>query len=570
MGVHIATDKCLKKFLFIISIIAFGCSKSEQSSQKIIIIHSRGIPYTSLITYLDSVESNGFFKQKYNEGLIKKLTPITNAVTISNIATFETGEFPNVHGIIGHSFAVKTDSSHKKVNGFSLPFGSQTFIESANNDDKKILNLGALVFHHNNDNNNNTHCIAQGKKINGSSFLQLTPYQKNSDTTIIKYNTLKENSKFSSNDHRLDSLFVYMISKKTNTNELIIDNDYNFNNGIIGKLRKENWLEVETKNANALNESFRFKWLECSSDTLQLYVRGTYKNRGYPYDFLKLIDENVSTSKGWPNISLYSDSKITDLTLIDEINTETDFIMNSFSFSAKNNNYDLIVIDYPLIDRYNHAFLQLKKSSTKTKQQYANAYKRMDEDFKKIENYAKKNNYELIITSGHGFSPVHTSIDIDNLLISHKINIDKTSNDWKVMVVPGKVSAHVYINPELDDVKKRRLLKQIKAVFENLYHPEHKMYVIDDIYEKSELDKINLDHENSGDLFVLLKPGFVFEKQKIKENTIFGTPTFKGEHGYALKHDDSFGILISNEQCNPCLSSDIANIVTQKLKLTNK
>ena len=72
-------------------------------------------------------------------------------------------------------------------------------------------------------------------------------------------------------------------------------------------------------------------------------------------------------------------------------------------------------------------------------------------------------------------------------------------------------------------------------------------------------------HPDAGDIFVYLKPGYVFQPEIEGEAPIFGSPTFKGDHGYSLGYDESFGAFISKEPCEACSVTDIAEIITKKL-----
>lgn len=78
------------------------------------------------------------------------------------------------------------------------------------------------------------------------------------------------------------------------------------------------------------------------------------------------------------------------------------------------------------------------------------------------------------------------------------------------------------------------------------------------------MDQIGLKSPEAGDLFVLLKPGYVFENNGIN---LFNKPTFKGDHGYSLKHEDSYGFLIANETCDPCSTIDVAGFIENSLDL---
>ena len=102
-----------------------------------------------------------FFVQADRQDKLYKLIPITNAVTISNIASFETGSLPSAHGIVGHNFGQTVDEKLRPASGFSLRFEEETFWEKADLSGKKVLKLGALVLHGKYETHKNVDCIAQ-------------------------------------------------------------------------------------------------------------------------------------------------------------------------------------------------------------------------------------------------------------------------------------------------------------------------------------------------------------------------------------------------------------------------
>ncbi|MEL7118370.1 MAG: alkaline phosphatase family protein, partial [Bacteroidota bacterium] len=287
-------------------------------------------------------------------------------------------------------------------------------------------------------------------------------------------------------------------------------------------------------------------------------------NRGYPDTFVQQIDHEIGPSKGWPNISYFTSGKISDSTLVDEIHAEMDYVMDAFFFAAKKETYNLIMIDYPVMDRLGHAFLGLRASSQSIQKHYQQALNRLEKDLSRIEDYAKLNEYELIITSGHGFSPLHTSIDLDEILQEAGVENDTKKNDWQVLGVPGKVSAGIYLNDQLSQVDQELVLKKLEDALKTVYHSTSQQTVFEEILRKDALKDIGLLNKNAGDLYLLLKPGFIFEDN---DGHIFGIPTFKGDHGYSLKHEDGYGILIADTECKPCLSTDIAKIIEKKLQL---
>ncbi|OSY87230.1 hypothetical protein WH52_12260 [Tenacibaculum holothuriorum] len=523
--------------------IFVSCTQPKKENRKVIVVHARGISYPEMQEYLTATKSDLFFKR--NEKNITKLTPITNAVTISNIASFETGESPSEHGIVGHLYVKKENEKLSLVSGFSQPFETETFWEKADLKGKKVLNIGSLTLHGKYITHKNVDALSQGTQIGKPIILELKQISSN-DNSLVKYRNSNDEFKIP----ELQNLVVY----KTKDSQLIFDNDYNFDNGFVKEATLGNWFE--------LDNNLKGKWLNKSSDSIQIYVRPQYKNKGYPKEFIQSINENIGNPTGWPNIGYYTSKKIDSKTLLEEIYSELNHIMKVFTSTSQKKEYDLIMIDYPLMDRIGHSFLGLKKSSKEIQLEYKNAFSQMDKDFNTIEAFAKKNNYDLIITSGHGFSPIHTSIDINKFLTKNSVNTNFNSKDWEAIGIPAKVSSHIYINDNLSIENKQKTLKKIEDAFSYLKYKDE--LVVDEIYRREDLNKIGLDHKNSGDLFVLLNPGYLFENNS-NEKTFWGVPKFRGDHGYSLKHKESYGIFISKIKCHDCHSIDISKTIEKRL-----
>lgn len=536
--------KSIQIVFVLISFFLISCSKQKKENKKVIVVHARGISYPEMQEYLDTTKSDLFFSRKKEN--IKKLAPITNAVTISNIASFETGTSPDKHGIVGHFYVKKENETLKLVSGFSQPFETETFWEKVDLKGKKVLNIGTLTLHGKYKTHKNVDALSQGSQIGQPLILELTQVSNKNNESIVKYASPKGSFKIS----ELQNLMVY----KINDSKLIFDTDYNFENGFIEELTIGNWFELENGVIS--------KWINQSSNSIQIYIRPQYQNKGYPEEFVKSVNESIGNPTGWPNIGFYTSQKTDKKTLLEEIYSELNHIMKVFTSTSQKKEYDLIMIDYPLMDRIGHSFLNLRKSSKEIQLEYKRAFKQMDKDFNSIEAFAKKNNYNLIITSGHGFSPIHTSIDINNFLTSNSINTNSNSKDWEAIGIPGKVSAHIYINQNMNDIDKEKVLKKTEVAFKNLQYKNQ--FVVDETFRKKELNSIELSHKNSGDLFVLLKPGYVFENHN-KQNIFWGEPKFRGDHGYSLKHNESYGIVISDLNRDSYKSTDLAKIIEETL-----
>ena len=69
---------------------------------------------------------------------------------------------------------------------------------------------------------------------------------------------------------------------------------------------------MEIGKTKGLREALRLKWIGNEGDTLKIYARSSFINRGYPADFVEKIDSEVGSSKGWPNIPAFSNNLLSD------------------------------------------------------------------------------------------------------------------------------------------------------------------------------------------------------------------------------------------------------------------
>ncbi len=514
-----------------------------------LIVHARGTSYPQVLAYLKQVKG-GFFHDANEQEILHKLEPITNGVTISNIASFETGSLPSKHGVIGHNFAAFREGRIRLVNGFSVRFEKETFWEKADKNGKTVLKLGALTLHGKYEDHDNVDCVAQGYPTSGSRMLTLVPSKE--DQELIKYEIAPSSSPLLLKD----STEIKFYRNQAATS-ILLDRDYNEENGTIGELNQNEWLQVTENSPGELTNAFSIKWESVIGDTLVFYKRASYVNRGYPQEFLLKVDNGAGPAPGWPNIPYYSANRISRETLVDEISTEMAYIMKSFEVATKNKEYDLIYIDYPAMDRYGHAMLGEDPSVFKS------MFEQMDSNFNCLQEFCEENNYELIITSGHGFSAIHTSVDLNQFLVQNGIEADPRKENWEAVGAPGKVSSHIYFNPELSASEKKVLMNKITGRLRGMVDDRTKDSVIEKIVRKSELNEVGLDHTKAGDLFLLLKPGYVFANTTQK--SVFDTPIFKGDHGYSLRHEDSYGFAYSKKKCDPCKTHNVSNLVLETL-----
>ncbi len=473
-------------FVILLSILATTCQVRE-TPRKVIVVHARGGSYTDVSRFLETQNPD------VPAGLeLSRLTPITNAVTISNIGSYETGTYPAEHGIVGHLYA-KRDSVLQLVSGFNERFQVAAFWEVADDAGLQVLNIGSLTLHGQSTSHRQVDCMAQGRIERGARFIQLVPAASNT------YQSLDTT----------DSRGFY---KASDRQKLIVDNDSDPSNGFLTEIPMNQWGRVHERDAGGTAQSYAIKWLAETRDTITLYQRATFSSRGYPSDFISQVDSILGPAAGWPNIAAYTSGQLPTETLLEEIDFEMNYVMDAFQALSDLKEYELIMVDYPLIDRYGHLIYRLAQDSARYDDLLLGAYGRLFEDIKIMEEFASDNGYALIVSSGHGFSGIHSSININRLLEEKGINTSVSQADWEAVGIPGKVSSHIYMNPDLTQARKQLIVETIKSLKTSSL-PTTGEFFIEEIYEFEELGKIQMDHKNAGDFFVLLTPGHVFQNE---------------------------------------------------------
>lgn len=455
---------------------------------------------------------------------MRPLEPIDNAVTITNIASFETGAVPGEHGIIGHAFATMEGEELTPVSGFSRPFSQPTYWELAAASGKQVLSLGALIMHGQHSVHENVDIWAQGQQLAQAAMIDL-----NNPALLLPLEL--------GGGWKLD-----LASNNDTLEATIIDPDGGGKNPP-GSVSAGQWFEFDAGHTeDGRIRSFR---LQYQGEGI-IYFRPAYANRGSPRTFLDQLEHQVGGSAGWPNIPAYAAGQISDDVLMDEIHRELDAIMDVFGKFAAADDYDLIMVDYPAMDRFGHAFLsQLDDidSGAKARQNLDRLLVRMSKDLDRINAYANREGYELLVASGHGFSPIHSALNLN-------AHIDQAftsrADEWLIRGVPAKVSAHLYLNPALDDQQKHHAVAKLSEYLHNLKDPITGKPVVDYLVTGFELAEMGHDHPDSGDLFVMLQPGFVFQPAMNSDRPLFDQPTFKGDHGYSAKHAQSMGMVITH------------------------
>lgn len=504
-------------FAVLMWIAGMSVSSAVTATDKLIVVHVRGGAFEQIRAFAEQ-GGEGFLAGQLESGALRPLTPIDNAVTISNIASFETGTLQSTHGIVGHTFGAADNGFAAPLSGFSVPFDAEAYWEAAARVGKRVLSIGALIGHGSALAPDSIDLLMQGQQFFGPGVLDVPESSGTHKITLSDGLTLT-------------------LARRGNSLQVIMPD------GTDIALEPGDWFSFDQgRTEQGLKRTRRMQWL----DDGRLYVRPAYAHRGAVV-FLQAMDAAVGGSAGWPNIPMYAAGEIGPETIIDEIDAELELIMRLFEAARARQTYDLIMLDYPIMDRYGHAFQALLENDDAEERArfegaFAEAHARLGRDLAAIEAYARQDGYRLIIASGHGFAPIHLAVNLNRVLEQAGI---PTADDWAVRGFPGKVSAHLYANPALSAEEQEAWLRRAGAALEDLRDPESGDSIVDYLLLHRELTSIGHDHPRAGDLFVMLKPGAVFQPQFRSDRPLIDRPVFKGDHGFAAKYPSSLGFVIT-------------------------
>lgn len=229
---------------------------------------------------------------------------------------------------------------------------------------------------------------------------------------------------------------------------LIIDEDLDETNGVIAKIKQGEWFALELAKQNSATVGLHAKLLKLNTE-LKIYFGPVFRSNGYPNSFVESIEKNVGFTIGEPDYTGFLQGKIDAQTLIEQAHRETEFMQKVALFCLKNLEFDLLIYDHPILDRYGHY------SGGKDFSKMKNGYLATDKNLKAILDSIDKNT-SLAIVSGHGFSTAHTSFSLRKVF-------EEIGENTNVTAIGSKLSAHIYLNNrDLSESEKQKYLQSLK------------------------------------------------------------------------------------------------------------
>jgi len=161
----------------------------------------------------------------------------------------------------------------------------------------------------------------------------------------------------------------------------------------------------------------------------------------------------------------------------------------------------------------------------------------------------------LVVVSDHGLLPIHDEVLVNRVLIDAGL-VDTVEEHGRLRVSDSSPMAavtsggmgHIYLNLEGRDPggvvpvdEADQLLRRAARALADLGVEGEP--VVETIASKDDLAALGLNHPNSGDLVVFLKPGYAASSRL--EGRVMRPSRYYGQHGYLNHHDALCGIFMA-------------------------
>lgn len=513
----------LKHLLFTILMAMAGCTSDRP--QRLIMISMRGISALDVktLTRHGVLRPDGGFGAMVANGFAAdRLEPIYNPETAPEMATFETGAWPSRHGIVGNTFYQRDWPTSGLQYGYVTPLECETLWEAAARQGKRVLRIGSLFA----DTLSRVFSLPQGESLGEARW----PVLKRIRTGAQRTNTFEHVLHLDSLRITVETDSVWDRSFAASLIDTVRDGRESYSALILNdgrqqvRLAASQWAAVELTSGNP-RVGVWIKLLSVQDTSVQLYVRPPFRNRGSPSEFVEQIERTFGFCPGYPDIAAYVSGRIDATTLKEEILRETNYGWQAAGSFLGENDFDLMMIDYSLMDRYGHAFYNADLSDSTNP--WVEAYRHADRHLMElIDDLPSRTG--LMVSSGYGFYPSSRQIAFGGKEFSFLLPVDSLS------MAVSTVSAHVYLQSNGVSVD------QLVEFFNALTDPLDSKAIVAEVRRPYELDSLGLLHPHrSGDLWIRLNPGYTF-RSDWKSAVSIGPSRFVGEHGY--KGEGSRGI----------------------------
>lgn len=309
---------------------------------------------------------------------------------------------------------------------------------------------------------------------------------------------------------------------------------------LIRKVGVGDWFSVEVSSDEGRTGAW-CKLLALAPDlaAAEIYVGPLSRTTGAPQDWVRRLDEEIGFWPGMPDTDTFGADSVRPEVFLEQIDRLVDFLTRADLLAISRSDWDLLLLYQPEVDETSHEFLLVDPGQSRytpersarflgfVEKSYALAERSLDAIEK-----ALGPSDSLFVTSDHGMTPIFAEIAVNSILReAGLLNVDEKNEPTPsspVIAVTSSGIAHLHRNPNarpstLD--RAERVLRDFRVDGQSPF---------DRIVRREGAGELGLNAPESGDLIVLLRPGFQFTRTA--EGDPVRPPHSYGGHGYRNVH----------------------------------
>lgn len=299
--------------------------------------------------------------------------------------------------------------------------------------------------------------------------------------------------------------------------------------------------------------------LEPDLSAVEVY-RGEFNaTEAYPRPFRETLDREAGFWPGPPDggaleRSIRGEGGLSPNEYLDQVRRFSEFFTACARTAVFGQEFDLLLTYQPIIDEVQHIALVTDPRQVMYSEGLAATGARLIDDTYRIADRAVGDlaraldlrREALVVVSDHGIEPVWETVHLNEAL--HRAGLVKVAReggrmkvavDTPIVAVGSGGCAHLYVNVigreptgVVSPQELPGIVRQAAAVLARLDVDGED--VVEAMFARDQLARIGLDHPNSGDLVVFLRPGF--SASGAVGGTLSTPAAVPGQHGYLNHH----------------------------------
>jgi predicted AlkP superfamily pyrophosphatase or phosphodiesterase len=301
--------------------------------------------------------------------------------------------------------------------------------------------------------------------------------------------------------------------------------------GTAAPVKRLGWFAVQAPGEDGPFTAWcRVVTLEPTLARVVVYVGGFFAVPAYPADFRARFEAALGGWPGPPDTAVMREGPPEEGDAAGEEQSQrlAEYLTRAIVFAIRNERWDLLVAYQPLVDEIEHHFEPGPRGGSA--EAVTRAFQTADRCVAAMLGALAARD-SLLILSDHGMVPLEKSVDLERYLrekgwtIARKAPAPGGPRAAQVCVSSG--IAHVYLDPALAPAARAETSSALIADLAGLSALPGNL--VDAIVPRDALAPLGLDNPRSGDVVVLLRPGFDFARSR---SSVLSIPNNRGGHGY--------------------------------------